>query len=219
MQLRQCDSLFPQNEGGILPEAGRIGKLREGLIQSLGHENVVAGDLNRYVRSERGSAGFVVAEMAVKGGKGRRCADDAEVDHKTAGLAEEILGGIHEQAAQAATLALRLDAEEAKVAAITAKFNVRAASQTGGVFSNKEFALGHVGANTCGVDAVTLDEGLLDAEGSGDQMAEGVNVVGVRGAETQCVGWREKFGRFAHTRNNILTRIPYKGFGNRARMR
>src|SRR5260370_30237294 len=92
MQLRQCDSLFPQNEGGILPEAGRIGKLREGLIQSLGHENVVAGDLNRYVRSERGSSGFGVAEMAVKGGKGRACADNAEGDPKTSRLARKILG-------------------------------------------------------------------------------------------------------------------------------
>ena len=67
----------------------------EGSIQSLGHQDVVAGDLEGHIRSKRGGAGFVVAETAVKGRKGRACADDAEVDRDTASLAEKILSSIH----------------------------------------------------------------------------------------------------------------------------
>ena len=42
-----------------------------------GHEDVVAGNLDRHIRSERCSASFEVAEVAIKGRKGSAGADDA----------------------------------------------------------------------------------------------------------------------------------------------
>ena len=55
----------------------------------------MAGDLEGHIRSEGGGTSFVVAETAVKGRKGRACADDAEVDRDTAGVTEKILSSIH----------------------------------------------------------------------------------------------------------------------------
>src|SRR5438309_7572921 len=60
-----------------------------------GHEDVVAGNFGGHVLSERSGAGFDVTEVAIKSGKGRARADNAEVDRNTASFAEEILGGIH----------------------------------------------------------------------------------------------------------------------------
>src|SRR6266849_6916316 len=44
------------------------------------HEDVVAGNLDGQVCSERGGASFEIAEVAIKGRKGRARTDDAKVD-------------------------------------------------------------------------------------------------------------------------------------------
>jgi hypothetical protein len=86
----------------------------------------VAGNLDRNVWSKRGDAGFVVAEVGIKGRKGGPGADDTEVDRNTADLAEIILRGIHQFAAKPGALARRSHTEQAKVATVSAKFNVDA---------------------------------------------------------------------------------------------
>jgi len=63
--------------------------------EDFGHENVMAGNLGGHVRSEKSGAGFEVAEVAIKSGKGRARADDTEVNRDAAGLAEKVLRGIH----------------------------------------------------------------------------------------------------------------------------
>src|SRR5713226_2188877 len=60
-----------------------------------GHEDVVAGDFGGHFWSERGSAGFQVAEVAIKGREGCARADNAEVDGPATLFAKVILGGIH----------------------------------------------------------------------------------------------------------------------------
>ena len=167
----------------------------------------MAGNFGGHVRSERSGAGFDVTEVAIKSGKGRARADNAEVDRNTAGFAEEILGGIHELAAQAGALARCLYTEQAEVATVTAPFDKNAPGQGGTVFGKQEFASFHVGADAVRARAVACDEGLLDAESGVDQADEGVDVAKICRAEAQGIRWRERFGEFAHTRSSILTRI------------
>ena len=79
-------------------------------------------------------------------------------------------------------MTLRVYSKEAEIAAVTAKFNVNATSQTGGVFGDEEFALCHVGANAFGVDAVAFDEGLLDTKSSVDENRERIHVISLANA-------------------------------------
>src|SRR5258708_2015198 len=140
--------------------------------KGFGHEDVVAGNLYGDVRSERGGAGFVVAEVAVKSREWRARTDDTEVDSDAIRLAEEILRSIHYFAAQAGSLPRRIHAEQAQVATVAAKLDVNATSQAGRIFGEEEFPFCHVGANASGIDAVAFDEGLLDAERDVNQADE-----------------------------------------------
>jgi hypothetical protein len=106
--------------------------------------------------------------VAIKSGKGRARTDDAEVNCDAAGLAEKILRGVHELAAQAGTLAPRFDSEQTQASAVAAKLDIDASCKSLGIFRQQKSPFFHVGADALGMDAVALDEGLLDAESSVD---------------------------------------------------
>jgi hypothetical protein len=174
-----------------LPEDGRIEN--EGILVShgvplpevsadcLGHEDIVAGNLDGYFRGERGSASLTVAKVPIKGRKRGAGADDPEIDRNAAGLAEITLRSIHHFAAQACFLAGRVHAKQSQIAAVAAKFDVDAGYQAGGVFGDEEFAFCHIGANAFDVNTITFDEGLLDAESGIDQTNERFGIGGKGG--------------------------------------
>jgi hypothetical protein len=194
MQLLRCDSLFPQNGGTILPEEGKIGN--EGVqvnhkkplfpsANGFGHKDVVAGNLYGDIGGEWGGASFEVAEVAVKRRKGRAGANDAKVDSDAAGLAEKILRGIHQFAAQAGALTRRVDTEQAQVASVATTFDIDAASKPHGIFGEKEFSFSHEGANAFGVDTVSFDERQFDAERGVNQADEGFDIAELRRSKPQ----------------------------------
>ena len=87
-----------------MPEDGGIGnkgmqtrdeKPSHSLANHFGHEDIVAGNLNVDIGGERGSAGFEVAKMAIEGGEGCACTDNAKVDGAATRVAKAALGGIH----------------------------------------------------------------------------------------------------------------------------
>jgi hypothetical protein len=166
----------------------------------------MAGDLGGHIRSERSGAGFEVAEVTIKRRKRRARADDAKVDGDAAGLAEKILRGIHQFAAQASALARWVHTKEAEIATVSAKFEVDASCEARGLLSQQEFPFFHVGADAVGIGAITIDEGLLDAEGAVDQASQGFHVRKGRYAETQGVLLRSRFGGVIHAGIGILTR-------------
>src|SRR6266852_3658715 len=141
-----------------------------------GHEDVVAGDFGGHFWSERGSAGFQVAEVAIKGREGSARADNAEVDGPATPFAKVILGGIHYFAAQAGSLARRIHAKETEVATVGPNLNIDAPCEACGILCQQEFSFLHVGPDAVMVGAVALNEGLLDAESSVDQAREGFRV-------------------------------------------
>lgn len=124
------------------------------------------------LRSKGGGARFGVAKVAIKGEQRRARADHAKVDRDAAFFAKVLFAGIHQFAAQAGTLALGIDAKEAKIASVASEFNVNAPSETGGIFRQQEFSLFHVGADSFGICAIASDERLLDLEGGVDQAGE-----------------------------------------------
>ena len=166
----------------------------------------MAGDLGGHVRSERSGPGFEVAEVAIKRRKGRARTDDAKVDGDAAGLAEKILRGVHQFAAQASALVRWVHTEQAEVATVSAKLNVDAPREARGILRQQEFPFLHVGADTVRVGAIAFDEGLLDAEGGVDQTSQGFHVRKGRYAETQGVLLRSRFGGIIHVGIGILTR-------------
>jgi len=74
--------------------------------------------------------------------------------------------------------------EQAEVATVSAKFDVDAPREARGILRQQEFPFLHVGADTVGIDAVALDEGLLDAESGVDQTSERINVALGSGSNT-----------------------------------
>ncbi len=152
------------------------------------HVNVVAGDLGLdFCRKGRG-AGFNVAEMTVKGRKGRAWINYPEVDGDATVFAKVVFGGVHQFPAQAGPLEPGIYAEETQIAAIAAKFDVNATSEARGIFRDQEFSFFHVGADALGIRAVALNEGLLNEEGGVDQAGEGFDIGFLREANVHVLG-------------------------------
>ena len=149
---------------------------RASSIQGFRHEDVAAGNFDRHIGSERSGAGFAIAEVAIKGRERRARADDAEVDGAATCFAKIIFGGIHHFAAEPGSLTQRIHTKQAQVAAVAAEFDIDASCEGRGTSSDEEFPFCHVGANAFSVDAITFDEGLLDAESGVDQTNEGVDI-------------------------------------------
>jgi hypothetical protein len=163
---------FAPGGAEIFPIKAEILDRSVGSRQRFGHEDVVAGDFQWDVRSERSRAGFEVAEVAIESGERDARADDAQIDGSAAGCAEVILRRVHEFAAQARALARRIDTEQSQVTTITPEFDVDAADEAAGIFREQEFSFLHVSANAFGIDALAFDEGLFDAECGVDQAGE-----------------------------------------------
>ena len=132
----------------------------------------MAGNLEGHIGSKGSGADLEVAKVAIKGRERRARADDAEVDGLATCFAKIILGSIHHFAAEPGSLTHRIHTKQAQVAAIAAEFDIDAGRECRGISSDEEFAFCHVGANALGVDAITFNEGLLDAEGGIDQTNE-----------------------------------------------
>src|SRR5260370_17994519 len=66
--------------------------------------------------------------------------------------------------------------EQAEVATVSAKLNIDASSEARGLLRQQEFPFLHVGTDAVGIGAITIDEGLLDAERRVDQTSERINV-------------------------------------------
>ena len=67
--------------------------------EEFGHEDVMAGNLDGHIGSERGGAGFREAKMAIKGRKRRARAEDTKIDGPATRFAKVIFCGIHHFAA------------------------------------------------------------------------------------------------------------------------
>jgi len=165
----------------------------------------MARNLYGNVRSEGGGPGFEITEMAIEGGEGLARADDPKVDSVAARFAKVVLGSFHQLAAQADALPRRVDAEQAQVATIAAKFEIDTTGQNGGNFSNEEFPFGHVRANAFGLDSVTFDEGQFDSEGGVDQTGEVLRIRERGHAKNQGIVLRAGFGGILHVSIGILT--------------
>ena len=130
----------------------------------------------RRVWRKRRSAHLNVAEVTIKSRQGRTRADDAQINSDTVRSAKKMLRCIHELAAQSGSLPPWFHSEQTQVAAISANFDIDAASKTHRILGDQEFPLFHVPANTVGIDAIAFDERQLDAERKIDQRGEGLDV-------------------------------------------
>ena len=166
----------------------------------------MAGNFDRHIRSERRSTGFVVAKMAIKGRERRARADDAKVDGSTARFAKAIFSRIHHFAAKPSSLPQGIHAKQPQVTSITVNLDVDATGQANGIFSDKEFPFGHVGANAVGVDAVALDVRLLDSEGGIDQANERIHI-GAGGRTNVNTLRRTSIGGIGHKREFCLLKM------------
>src|SRR5438270_160132 len=145
----------------------------------------MAGNFDGHIGSERGGAGFVVAEVTIKGRERGACADDAEVDGLATRFAKVAFGSIHHLAAEPGSLPRRIDTEQPQVASVIVNLNVDASGQASGILGDEKFAFGHVGTNASGVNAIALDEGLLHAKGSVDQTDKSLDISKIRAANAQ----------------------------------
>src|SRR5438132_2376530 len=169
--------------------------------ERFGHADVVAWDLEGYVGSEGSSPGFVIAEVAVKGRKRNPRANDAEVDGPATGLPKVVFGGIHHFATEPGSLPQGIHAKQPQVTSVTVNLNVDASGQARGILSDEKCSFGHIRANASGINAIALDEGLLDAKSGVDQAGErihidgegGTNVNAVRRASIAGIGHKREF--------------------------
>src|SRR5882672_212456 len=156
----------------------------------------------RRVWRKRRSAGFHIAEVTVKPRQGFARADNSQINSNTVRITEKILGSVHQFAAQSGSLAPWFHAEQTQVPAITANFDIDAASKAHRIFREQKSSLLHVLANTARVDAVALDEGQLDAERHVDQSREGFDIRALCETNPYVVPIRKRIGGRAH--GNVL---------------
>ncbi len=130
----------------------------------------------RRVWRKRRPAGFRIAKVTVKPRQGFARADNSQINSDTVRIAKKILGSVHQFAAQSGSLAPWFHAEQTQVAAISANFDIDTASKARDILGDQEFSLFHVLTNTIGIDAISLDEGQLDAERNIDQRGESFDI-------------------------------------------
>ena len=163
----------------------------------------MARDFGGHLGSEGGSTGFMVAEVKIKGRKRRARADDTEVDGRAARLPKVVFGGMHHFAAEPGPLPHRVHAKQAQIASVTVNLKVDASGQAGGILGDEEFAFDHVGADASFINAIALDEGLLDAKAGVDQTGERFHISGEGGTNVSTVR-RGSIGGFGHKRKFCL---------------
>src|ERR1700756_5379858 len=104
-------------------------------------------------------------------------ANDAQVHHAGTRLAREILRRGYQLPANSGSLAGRLHGEKAQIAAVVAGLDENPPRHSARIFRYKKRAAAHVRAHAQVIDAIAVEDDLLDDEGGVDQFRERFDVV------------------------------------------
>src|SRR5262249_53318193 len=127
-----------------------------------------------------------VAETRVEGLDIFSWADRAQLHGNTPGFNGEFLGGIHQFSSEAVSLLPGINAEEAKVHAVTPFFEINATNESPTLFKNQELTRAEILQRAFAVDAIATYEWAFDFKRGVDELRERVGVRVLSDAKRNC---------------------------------
>jgi len=118
-----------------------------------------------------------IRDAGKKAATRRARADDAQIHHASTRLERKILRRGYQLPANSGSLPRWLHGKKAQIAAVVARLDVNASRYAARIFRYKKRAAAHVRAHAQVIDAITVEDDLLDDEGGIDQFCERFDVV------------------------------------------
>lgn len=109
--------------------------------------------------------------------------DELQIHEVRAGFASELFGSGYEAAAQAGSLAGRIDRQQAEIGVVSVAFDVHAARDPAFVSTDEKDPLFEVGFQFCSGQAVSLLKEAFDLESSVDEAQDRTEIAFCRGAK------------------------------------